>query len=67
MHKLVLDSISKNMPPLVQLGKYGATNAANPTAMGYYVIKYLYEPYKLQEYQTKYGKVSKAGERVFKS
>ena len=61
VHKVVFDSISYNIASLVQLVKYGAINAADPTTMGYYVIKYLYEPYILQEYQTTYGKVSKAG------
>ena len=35
--------------------------------MGYYVIKYLYEPYTLKEDQTTYGQVSKSGELVVKS
>ena len=48
VHKTVLDGISDNMAYIVKLGKYGAINAADPTTMGYYVIKYLYEPYKLQ-------------------
>ena len=39
VHKVVIDGISDNMESLVQLGKYGATNAAYPTTMGYYVIK----------------------------
>ena len=49
MHKVVLDGISKNMAYIAQLGKYGANNAADPTTMRYYVIKYLSEPYTLQE------------------
>ena len=35
--------------------------------MGSYVIKNISEPYTVQEYQNKYGQVSKAGERVVKS
>ena len=38
VHKVVLDGISYNMASLVKLGKYGATNAAEPTIMGYYMI-----------------------------
>ena len=55
MHKVVIDGISENMVSLVQLGKYGATNAADPTKMGYYAIKHLSEPYTLQYNQTTYG------------
>ena len=54
------------MASLVQLGKYGAINAEDPNTMGYYVIKYLSEPYTLKQYQTTYGKVSKAGELAVK-
>ena len=59
--------ISDNMDFIVQLGKYGAINAEDPTKMGYYVIKYLYKPYTLHEDRTIYGQVSKAGEPVVKS
>ena len=55
------------MASIVQLGKYGAINAANPTKMGYYVIKYLSEPYTLQEDQTIYGQLSKAVDILVKS
>ena len=58
MHKAVIDGISENVVSIVQLGKYGAIHAADPTTMGYYVIKYLSEPYTLQEYQTTDGWVS---------
>ena len=57
----MLDGISDNMASIVQLGKYGAINVADPTSVEYYVIKYLSEPYTLNEYQTTYGQVSKAG------
>ena len=50
MPKVLIDGISDNMAPLAQLGKYGAINAVDPTTMIYYVIKYLSEPYTLQEY-----------------
>ena len=54
------------MASLEQLSKYGATNAVDPTTMGYYVINYLSETYKLQEDQTKYGQVSKSDKLVVK-
>ena len=66
MHKVVIGGISENMASLVQARKCGVINAADPTKMGYYMIKYLSEPYKIQEDQTTYGKVSKAGELVVK-
>ena len=67
VHKLGIGVISENMASLVQLGKYGAINASYPISMGYYVIKYLYEPYTIQEYQTTDGEVSTAVEPVVKS
>ena len=44
VRKVVLDGISENMAFLVQLGNYGAINAAVPTTKGYYVMTYLSEP-----------------------
>ena len=67
MHKVVFDGISDNMASLLQLGKYGAFRAEYPTTMGYYVIKYIYEPYTLQELKTTDGQVSKEGELVVKA
>ena len=67
IHKVLLDIIGDNTASLVQLSKYGARNASDPTTMVYYVIKYIYEPYIPQEYQTTYGKVLKAGELVVKA
>ena len=63
----MFDGISDNMYSLVKLGIYGAINAAHITKMGYYLIKYISEPYTLQKDQTKDGKVGKAGELVFKA
>ena len=54
------------MASIVQLGKYGAINAEYTKTMGYYVRKYLSEPYIIQEYQTTDGKVSKARELLLK-
>ena len=56
-HNVILDGISGSMFYLVQLGKCGAINEEDTTTMGYCVIKYLSEPYTLQEDQNKYGKV----------
>ena len=52
VYKVVCDGIIENMASLVQLGKYGAINAEDPTTMYYYVINYLSEPCTLQEDQT---------------
>ena len=49
MHKLVLYGISENMYAIVQNGKYDAINTADPTTMGYYVVKLLSKPYTLQD------------------
>ena len=59
VHNVVIDGISDNMAYLVQLGRYGAINAADTTTMGDYVIKYLFESYTLQEDQTTDRQVSK--------
>ena len=56
VHEIVLDEISDTMISTVELGKYGAINAVDTPAMGYYVINYLSELYTLQEYQTIDGK-----------
>ena len=54
-HEVVLDGISENMASLAQLGKYGAINAADSTTTGYYVIKYLYEPYTFNNTKPQMG------------
>ena len=41
VHKGVLDGTGDNMASLVKLGKYDPINVADPTKMGYYVIKHL--------------------------
>ena len=41
LHKVVLDGIIDNMSAIVQNREYGAKNTADPTKMGYYVIKFL--------------------------
>ena len=53
------------MKSLVQTGKHGAINAADPMTMGYYVVKYVSDAFKLQEDITTYGQVSNAGEMLF--
>ena len=45
VYKAVLYGISYNISALVQKGKYGAINTADPTTMGYYLVKFLPEPY----------------------
>ena len=49
VHKVVSDGISDNMSALVNNGKYGAINTENPTTIGYYVVRFLSEPYTLQD------------------
>ena len=67
LHKIVVNGISENMSSLVHVGKYGAINASDTTTMGYYVIKYLYETYTLQKFQTTDGQVSKSVEILVKA
>ena len=49
MHKVLLIVISEKVYELIHNGKYGAIYNADPTTMGYYVVKFLSEPYTLQE------------------
>ena len=49
VHKFLLVDISDNMYALVNNGKYGAINTENPTTIGYYVVRFLSEPYTLQD------------------
>ena len=46
VHKSVIYCMSDNMSALFQNGKYGEINTAYPTTMGYYVVRFLSEPYK---------------------
>ena len=63
VNKVVINDIISKMA----LGKYGAINAAGPTTIVYYVVKFLSGPYTLQEDQTTDEKISKSGELIFKS
>ena len=54
--------ISSNMASSLHTGKCGAINAADTKKMGYYVVKYVYEPFTLHEDKNTDGKVSKEGE-----
>ena len=56
MHKAVLYGISENVASIVQVSKYGAINADNPTTIGYYVISHPYEPYIIKDDQPQMGK-----------
>ena len=51
VNKVVLDGISDNISALFQNGKYGVINTTDPTTIGYYVVKVLSEPHKLQYYK----------------
>ena len=49
VHKVALDGISDNISDLAQNGKYGVINNADPTTTGYNYVKFLSEPYMLQD------------------
>ena len=67
VHKVVLYGTGDNMASLVHWCKYGAISSVDLTTTGQYVIKYLSEPYKLQENQTMYAKVINACALVVKA
>ena len=54
------------MYSLVQTDKYGAINTTDTSTIGYYVIKFMPEPYTLQEETMCDGQISTGGELVFK-
>ena len=66
MHKVLLYVIRDNMSILAQNGKYGAINTADPTTMGYYVVRLLSEPYTLQDKKFN-KKFIQAGELIVKA
>ena len=47
--QVVLNSIIENVSSLVKPDKYGTINTIDTTTMVYYVIKFIPEPYTLQE------------------
>ena len=49
------------MYKLVQNRKYGAINTSDPTTMGYYVVKFLSEPYRLKDKKKVDKQIIKAG------
>ena len=55
------------MSALVKDGKYGAINTVDPTTMGYYVVKFLPEPYTLQDDRKIDKQVIKLGKLIIKS
>ena len=55
------------MAPLVQPGKYGATNTDDSTTNVFYVIKLISESCTLQNNTKIYGKILSAGKSVFKA
>ena len=62
-----LDRISDNIAALVQTERCGAINTTDTTTMGYYWIKLMSEPYKLQEVTTCDKQISSAGEIILKA
>ena len=48
-YQVVLDDISDNMDAMVKTGKYGAINTTDKYIMLYYLIKFMPDPYTIQE------------------
>ena len=67
MNTVELYGISDNMSAFFQNVRYGATNNADPTIMGYYVVKFLLEPYMLQDKKTVDKQVIKVGKIIVKA
>ena len=59
--------VSVTMSALVQNGEYGAINTEDTTTMGYYVVKLLLAPYKLQDDKTVNNQAIKSGELIVKA
>ena len=64
VHKVVLYGISENMSLIVQNGKYDAVNTAYLTTLGYYVVKFVSEPYMLQVNKTMSNQVINSGDLI---
>ena len=64
VNKAVLDGITANMSSLVKAGHYGAMNCNDPQVGNYYIIKFLSDPYTLQNEITVDGQILKDGELV---
>ena len=58
---VLIDAISDNMVSLGHRIEYGAINTAYTTTMRYYIVKYVFEAFKLQEYITTDGQFSNMG------
>ena len=59
---VVLGGISENMASLEQTAMYSAINTIDPTTMGYYVVKLIYNTLKLQEDTNRDKQWIKSGE-----
>ena len=66
VYKVVLYGIIENVYTLVHNGKDVAINTSYITTMGYYVVKFLLEPYTLQDNNKFEKKVIKTGENMVK-
>ena len=49
LHHSILGTMEANMSLMIRKGKVGAIGTADEAMMGYYVVKWLSEPYTLQE------------------
>ena len=54
------------MAALIKIGQYGAINTKDAATMGYYVIKLMSEPYRIQEETMCDRKLGTPGEPVVK-
>ena len=66
IHKVALDGTSENIASLFQSGNYDAINTTDTSEMVYYVIKFVSEEHNLKDDTTCHGKITSAGELVFK-
>ena len=67
VHKVVLYCISDNIYSLVHNRKYGVLNTVYPTTVVYYVVKFLSEPYTLQDEKKDDKQVRKASGIILKA
>ena len=61
---MVLYGIIENMSLLVHNGKYGTFNTSYRTTIGYYVVKFISEPYRLQGNKTENKQVINTGKLI---
>ena len=66
MQKLLHDVVIQNIVSLVNPGKCGTISKTYTDTVGYYVVKFIFNPVKIKEENNTYRKFFEAGEPLIK-